>query len=377
MILVPPCPAASQAAGFFLPNGADHTILSKNPESENGMLYFESDYMQGAHPAVLEALVKTNMEPMSGYGADRFTASAAEKLREACACPGAEIFFTVGGTQTNRTVIDTMLAPYEGVAAAVTGHIATHEAGAIEAGGHKVLPLPHHYGKLDAGELRTMLETFHADANREHMVFPGMVYISHPTEYGTLYSRAELTAVAGVCRDYGIPLYLDGARLGYGLMCPGADVTLPDIAALCDVFYIGGTKVGALCGEALVFTKGNMPPHFQGQAKQHGALLAKGRLVSVQFDALFTDGLYFHIGAHAAEMAARLRSVLREKGCRFFLDSPTNQQFVILENDRLAALAEKVVFSRFEPYDRDRTVVRFAVSWATTPEDIDGLAALL
>ena len=341
------------------------------------MLFFESDYMEGAHPAVLKALADTNLEPMSGYGADRFTASAAEKLRAACACPQADVFFLVGGTQTNAVVIDTMLAPWQGVVAAVSGHIAVHEAGAIEAGGHKVLTLPHHDGRIDAGELRRFLAAFHADANREHMVFPGMVYISHPTEYGTLYSKKELCDISAVCREYGIPLFMDGARLGYGLMSREADLTLPDVAALCDVFYIGGTKVGALCGEAVVFTRGNMPPHFQGQAKRHGALLAKGRLVSVQFDALFTDDLYFTISRHAIDMAERLRSVLEQKGYTFFLRSPTNQQFVIMENDRLPALAEKVFFSRFEPYDETHTVIRFVTGWATRPEDIEALAQIL
>ena len=341
------------------------------------MLYFESDYMHGAHPRVLEALVRTNMEPMSGYGADPYTASAAEKILDTCQCPEGQVYFVTGGTQTNQLVIDTMLSPWEGAVAAATGHIAVHEAGAIESCGHKVITLPHHRGKLDAAELEAYIGAFFADANHEHMVFPGLVYISHPTEYGTLYTKDQLTALSRVCRARGIPLFLDGARLGYGLMSPDTDVTLPDIARLCDVFYIGGTKVGALCGEAIVFTHGNMPPHFQGQSKRHGALLAKGRLVSVQFDALFTDGLYFSLSRHAIEMAGQLKAVLKDKGLPFFLDSPTNQQFVIMENDALPALAENVVFSRFEPYDENRTVVRFATSWATRPEDIAALAELL
>ncbi len=341
------------------------------------MLHFESDYIQGAHPAVMQALSDSNMEPQSGYGADRFTEAAKEKIRAACACPDAEIFLLVGGTQTNRTVIDTMLAPWQGAVAAVTGHIAVHEAGAIEAGGHKVLTLPTHSGKITSGELKSYIDTFYSDANHEHMVFPGLVYVSHPTEYGTLYTKQELSDIAAICRERKIPLFLDGARLGYGLMSRDTDLTLPDIADLCDVFYIGGTKVGALCGEAVVFTKRNMPPHFINQAKAHGALLAKGRLLGVQFDALFTDGLYFEIARHAIGMAEKLKALLRDKGCTFFLDSPTNQQFVILENDKLPALAEKVVFSEFEPYDETRTVVRFATSWATKPEDIDALADIL
>ena len=341
------------------------------------MLYFESDYMHGAHPKVIEALVRSNLEPMSGYGEDPYTRSAAEKIRTACQCPEAEIYFFTGGTQANSTVIGTMLQPWQGAVAAATGHIAVHEAGAIEAGGHKVIALPAHDGKLDAGELRSYIDAFWSDANHEHMVFPGLVYISHPTEYGTLYTKRELTDLSAVCRERGIPLFLDGARLGYGLMSPDTDIALPDIAALCDVFYVGGTKVGALCGEAAVFTGGSMPPHFQGQAKRHGALLAKGRLVSVQFDALFTDGLYFELSRHAMDMARSLKAVLRDKGLRFYIDSPTNQQFVVMENDALPALAEKVVFSRFEPYDASHTVVRFVTSWATRPEDIDALAELL
>lgn len=341
------------------------------------MLHFESDYIQGAHPAVMQALIDSNMEPQSGYGADRFTEAAKEKIRAACACPDAEIFLLVGGTQTNRTVIDTMLAPWQGAVAAVTGHIAVHEAGAIEAGGHKVLTLPTHSGKITSGELKSYIDTFYSDANHEHMVFPGLVYVSHPTEYGTLYTKQELSDIAAICRERKIPLFLDGARLGYGLMSRDTDLTLPDIADLCDVFYIGGTKVGALCGEAVVFTKRNMPPHFINQAKAHGALLAKGRLLGVQFDALFTDRLYFEIARHAIGMAEKLKALLRDKGCTFFLDSPTNQQFVILENDKLPALAEKVVFSEFEPYDETHTVVRFATSWATKPEDIDALADIL
>lgn len=341
------------------------------------MLYLENDYGHGAHPAILAALTETNLEPAAGYGADRFCASAADNIRTACGCPEAEVFFLTGGTQTNAVVIGAMLAPWQGVIAAETGHIAVHEAGAIEAGGHKILPLPHHDGKLDAGELRTWLDTFYADANRDHMVFPGMVYVSHPTEYGTIYSRDELAAISALCRARGIPLFLDGARLGCGLAARGADLSILDIAALCDVFYIGGTKMGALCGEAVVFPRKNTPPHFLTTVKRQGALLAKGRLLGVQFDALFTDGLYLQIGRHAVAMAEKLKTVLREKGCSFFLDSPTNQQFVILENDRLDALAEKVAFSRFQPFDETHTVVRFATGWATRPEDIDSLAEIL
>ena len=341
------------------------------------MVSFESDYVAGAHPKVLERLVATNLEQLSGYGGDRYCESAKEKIRVACGCPEADIHFIVGGTQTNMIVISSMLRPYEGVIAAKTGHVAVHEAGAIECSGHKVLEVPEREGKIEPAVLAQYLQTFYADGNHDHMVFPGMVYISHPTEYGTLYTKAELEAISGICKKYHIPLFLDGARLGYGLMSRQTDVTLADIARLCDVFYIGGTKVGALCGEAVVFPWNNAPAHFTTMVKQKGALLAKGRLLGVQFDALFTDDLYFTISAHAIEMAERLKAVLHAKGCRFQLESPTNQQFVILENARMEELRQQVAFSFWEQYDETHTVVRFATSWSTTEEDMKALEKAL
>lgn len=341
------------------------------------MLSFESDYMEGAHERILQRLIETNMEKLSGYGGDRYCEQAKLKIRECCECAEADIYFLVGGTQTNQLIIDSLLKSYEGVLAASTGHVNTHEAGAIEFTGHKVLGLPHTCGKIEADSLKNYLQIYYADANYEHMVFPGMVYISHPTEYGTLYSKQELADISSVCRDYKIPLYLDGARLGYGLMSKSTDLTLPDIAKFCDIFYIGGTKVGALCGEAVVFTKNNAPKHFLTLMKQHGALLAKGRLLGLQFDTLFTDGLYFEISRHAIEMAELLKKVFQEKAYRFFLESPTNQQFVVLENQKMAQLKEKVLFSFWEKADDDHTVVRFATSWATKKEDIEELAAIL
>lgn len=326
---------------------------------------------------MLKRLAETNMEPQPGYGNDRYCESAKEKIRAACQCPEAEIFFLVGGTQTNRIIIDSMINSYEGVIAAETGHVNGHEAGAIEASGHKVLTLPQNGGKLDAAEIRQYLQDFYRDENHDHMVFPGMVYISHPTEYGTLYSRAELEALSQVCREYQIPLFLDGARLGYGLMSYETDVTLPDVARLCDVFYIGGTKVGALCGEAVVFPHKNMPPHFLTTVKQNGALLAKGRLLGVQFDELFTDDLYWKISRHAIDMAKLMRKGFHQKNCRFYLESPTNQQFVILENEQMKELQKKVRFCFWEKADETHTVVRFATSWATTPEEIEELMKLL
>ena len=341
------------------------------------MLSFENDYGTGAHPALLRALAETNLEPQPGYGEDEYCRRAAEKIRTACGAPEASVRFLVGGTQTNQVVIAALLRSYEGVLSAVTGHVNGHEAGAIEYSGHKVLTLPQHLGKIDAGELRAWLETYFTDEASEHMVRPGMVYLSHPTEYGTLYTRAELEAIAAVCREYRLPLFLDGARLGYGLMSRAAELTLPDIASLCDVFYIGGTKCGALCGEAVVFPKGNAPEHFTSIIKQHGALLAKGRLLGVQFDALFTEGLYFEAAKNAIDKAERLKELFREKGYAFFLDSPTNQQFVLVPDETVKKLEGKVRFSIWEKPDTEHTVLRFCTSWATTDEDIDRLAQLL
>lgn len=338
------------------------------------MISFESDYITGAHPVLLKRLAETNLEILSGYGNDPYCESACQKIRTACASPEADIFFLVGGTQTNSVIISSMLQEYEGVLSAQTGHVSTHEAGAIESTGHKVLTLPQTSGKVQAKALKQYLQQFYQDANHEHMVFPGMLYISHPTEYGTLYSKQELQDLSHICKSYDIPLFLDGARLGYGLMSHDTDVSLSDIAALCDVFYIGGTKVGALCGEAVVFPKRNMPKHFLTIAKRHGALLAKGRLLGVQFDALFTDDLYFEISRHAINMAEQLKQIFKEKGIPFYLESPTNQQFVILENGQLNKLKRSVGFSFWEKLDEDHTIVRFATSWSTTQNDLDALA---
>lgn len=341
------------------------------------MISFENDYIAGAHPCILQRFVETNMESLTGYGADGYCESAKEKIKKACECQDAQVEFLVGGTQTNAIVISTMLHDYEGVIAASTGHISTHEAGAIEFTGHEVLEISGKNGKIDADALKVFIDNFYADANHEHMVFPGMVYISHPTEYGTLYTKNELKNISEVCHSYDIPLYLDGARLGYGLMSRESDLTLPDIAQLCDVFYIGGTKVGALCGEAVVFTKNNKPKYFMTSVKKRGALLAKGRLLGIQFDTLFTDQLYFEISRHAIEMAEKLKNLFHEKGFHFYLESPTNQQFIILENTRMKKLREKVRFSFWEKYDENHTVVRFATSWSTTEEDINTLKNLL
>ena len=341
------------------------------------MLSFESDYTIGAHEKILNRMQEINMVQQKGYGTDKICESAKEKIRKACGCEEAQVYFLVGGTQTNSIVISTMLERYEGVVAAQTGHVSLHEAGAIEYTGHKVQEIPGYDGKIDVRELSGFLKTFWEDGNHEHMVFPGMVYISHPTEYGTLYSLKELKEISQVCRKYDIPLYMDGARLGYGLMSADTDVSLPDIARYCDAFYIGGTKVGALFGEAVVFTKKNMPKFFMTMVKQQGALLAKGWLLGLQFDTLFTNNLYYEISKNAIDMAELLKEGFRKKGYKFFIDSPTNQQFIIMENEVMERLRSKVAFSFWEKYDENHTIVRFATSWATKREDVEKVISLL
>ena len=334
------------------------------------MVSFSSDYITGAHPDILKRLEETNMEALPGYGSDRYCESAKEKIREACGLPDAEVEFIVGGTETNQVVISTMLDDSEGVVAADTAHINTHEAGAIEFTGHKVMPVPEKEGKISAEDVDQLIAKFYGDANHDHMVFPGMVYISYPTEYGTLYSKKELEDLSSVCRKYDIPLYMDGARLAYGLASKACDLTLPEIAELCDVFYIGGTKCGALLGEAVVFTKGNRPPRFLTSKKKRGALLAKGRLLGIQFDTLFTDDLYGRIGRYAIGMADKLEEIFRDRGYEFFLETPTNQKFIVLTNEEAEKLAEKVEYGFWEQPDDDHTVIRLATSWSTTEEDL-------
>ena len=340
------------------------------------MLHFECDYTTGACEEILDRLVETNRVSQSGYGADEYTLSAKEKVKTACNKPNADVFFLVGGTQTNLTVISALLAPCEGVISANSGHINVHEAGAIEGTGHKVLTVPGKEGKILADTLKKYLVEFYQDRTYTHMTIPGMVYISYPTEYGTLYSKKELTELKSVCEQYSIPLFLDGARLGYGL-ASDSDMTLEDIANLTDVFYIGGTKVGALCGEAIVFPRGNAPTHFFTHIKQRGALLSKGRLLGIQFDTLFSNGLYFKISEHAIRMADKLRKDLTEKGYRFFIPTVTNQIFVILENTFMNKLKENVCFDVWETFDEKNTVIRFATSWSTTDDELQQLINLL
>lgn len=341
------------------------------------MLSFESDYTEGAHEAILHRLMETNLEQTPGYGLDKYSESAKDRIREAFGIPEAKVFFLVGGTQTNSTVIASMLHDYQGVVAVETGHIGVHESGAVEFTGHKVLTLPHHDGKMTAEDLRAYLEAFYADGTYEHMVIPGMVYISFPTEFGTIYSKTELAALHRVCKDYSLPLFVDGARLGYGLMSEANDIDPKELPELCDVFYVGGTKVGALFGEAVVFTGGNAPAHFFTTIKQHGALMAKGRLLGLQFDTIFTDGLYFRIAAHADRMAALLKGIFLEKGYKIYIDSPTNQQFFVMSRQKAKELHGKVRFEDWCPVDEDNIAVRFVTSWATTEENVLALKEII
>ena len=341
------------------------------------MYRFQCDYTEGAHPAIMQRMVETNMEQTDGYGLDPYCDSARQKIKDLCECQDADVHFLVGGTQTNTTVISAALRPYQGAVAAVSGHINVHETGAIEATGHKVLPLPSGDGKISAVQVDEMCHAHFTDGSQEHMVQPGMVYISHPTENGTLYTKKELMDLYEVCKKYDMLLFLDGARLGYGLMAETNDITLTDLAKYTDVFYIGGTKVGALFGEAVVITNEALKKDFRYMIKQNGGMLAKGRLLGVQFDTLFTDDLYTRISKNAIETAMKLKRALQEKGYQLFLDSPTNQQFVVLENKKKEELGKEVQFDFWEKYDEDHTVIRFATSWGTKMEDIDALIELL
>lgn len=341
------------------------------------MLHFDCDYMEGAHPLIMEKLLQTNMEQTPGYGYDSYCKSAKEKIRKFCNLSDADIYFLVGGTQTNAVVIDGVLKSYEGVLAAETGHINVHESGAIETGGHKVLVLTQTNGKVKAKDVDHYITSFYNDPTYEHMVAPGMLYISYPTEYGTLYSRKELEELSNVCHKHHIPLFIDGARLGYGLASYTADMNMADIAQLCDIFYIGGTKVGALFGEAVVVTNKDLLKNFFPVIKQHGALLAKGRLLGIQFDTLFTDNLYLKIARHAIDMAEILKKGFRQKGYQFYIDSPTNQQFLILENNKIEELRKNATFETWGTMDENHSIVRFATSWATREDDIEKLINFL
>ena len=338
---------------------------------EDKRLNFESDYTQGCHESILDALVRTNLDVSSGYGTDEVTGHARALIREACGAPEAAVHFLVGGTQANACVIDALLGDCEGVVAADTGHIATHEAGAIERGGHKVMTLGGKDGKLGAEQVDAYLHTFETDGNRDHMVAPRMVYVSQPTEYGTLYSLDELEALSRVCRAHGVLLYVDGARLAYALAAPENDVRLPDLARLTDAFYIGGTKCGALFGEAVVFPDPTLAPRFFTISKAHGALLAKGRILGLQFEALFTDGLYERIGKDAIRFATAIREALDEAQIPQALVSPTNQVFPVFSNEQADAFGQVLDLSFWERLDATHVVMRLATSWATTERECE------
>lgn len=337
------------------------------------MILFNSDYTEGAHPRLMERLMETNLEQTVGYGEDAYCEEAREAIRRVCEAPNADVHFLVGGTQTNFTVISLALRSYQGVICADTGHINVHETGAVEATGHKVLALPGTDGKITAEQVKEAYALHWSDESREHIVQPKMVYISHPTELGTLYTKTELQALHDVCKECGLYLFLDGARLGYGLMAPGTDVTLPDIAALCDVFYIGGTKVGALFGEAVVICNPELKNDFRYGVKQHGGMLAKGRLLGVQFLELFKDGLYFEIAKHAIDMAMLLKNELTKKGYHFYMDSVTNQQFIIIDDKKLEEIRKKYGVTYQMRCDDTHSVIRLCTSWATREEDVKAL----
>lgn len=338
------------------------------------MIRFECDYGEGAHPAILQKLLETNMEQTPGYGEDLYCQRAAERIKELCQAPEAQVHFLVGGTQANTTVIGSILRPHQGVIAAQTAHINVHETGAIEATGHKVLTVESTDGKVRPEQIQAIYDAHWQDCSHEHMVQPGMVYISQSTENGTIYTLAELEALSAVCRRLALPLFMDGARLGFALAAV-SDMTLADIARFCDVFYIGGTKLGALFGEAVVIMNPSLQKDFRYAIKQRGGMLAKGRLLGLQFEVLFNDGLYEQISRHGVQQAMRIKDAFIAAGCPFRYDSPSNQQFPILTEAQLAKLAEQYAYSFIEKLSDGRSVVRFCTSWATKESDVDRLVA--
>lgn len=340
------------------------------------MLYFINDYSEGAAAEILDKMLESNLSKQSGYGSDEFCLSAKEKIKKAINAD-AEIFFVSGGTQANKIVIASILKNYEGVIAADTGHISVHEAGAIENTGHKVLGLKSKNGKIDADAIRKFCSEFYADVNHEHMVYPGMVYLSQPTEYGSIYSKKELESISEICKEYKMPLFIDGARLAYALGSCECDTDLADIARLCDIFYIGGTKCGALIGEAIVFTNKELCKHFFTNMKLFGGVLAKGRLLGIQFDTLFTDDLYKRLGKSGVDAAMKIKKALLQKGYELYIDSPTNQQFIVVDDALRERLSKDVAFGFMETLENGKHVIRFCTSWATKDEDVERLIAVL
>lgn len=341
------------------------------------MIQFQCDYNEGAHPLIMERLMSTNMEQTVGYGEDLYCEEARQLIKQACKCSSADVHFLVGGTQANTTVISHLLRPYQGVLATVSGHINVHETGAIESTGHKVLALPTADGKITANQIEEAMQAHLQEDGPEHMVQPGMVYLSFPTEIGTIYSHEELKSIRRMCDKYNLPLFVDGARLGYGLCSPACDITLPQLVELVDVFYIGGTKVGALFGEAVVIINEALKKDFRYSIKQHGGMLAKGRLLGLQFSTLFTDNLYFDISQHAIDEAMRIKAALQTKGVDFLIDSPTNQQFPIFSKEQLATLTDDFMFSVWQQMEDGRIAVRICTSWATRRENVDSLIATI
>lgn len=337
------------------------------------MIQFQCDYNEGAHPLIIKRLTETNMEQTVGYGEDPHCEEARRLIKQACQSDNADVHFLVGGTQANTTVIAHILRPYQGVLAATSGHINVHETGAIESTGHKVLAIPTEDGKLTAKQIDEAMQAHIHEDGPEHMVQPGMVYLSFPTEIGTIYSHDELKAIRTVCNKYDLPLFVDGARLGYGLCSPECDLTLPQLAQLADVFYIGGTKVGALFGEAVVIMNEALKRDFRYSIKQHGGMLAKGRLLGLQFATLFTGNLYFDIAQHAIDEAMRIKAALQAKGIGFLIDSPTNQQFPIFTDTQIATLSEHFMLSLWQRIDEEHTAMRICTSWATKSESTDAL----
>lgn len=333
--------------------------------------------MEGCHPEILDALIQTNMESTPGYGTDAYTKEAKKEILEACGIPNGEVYFLVGGTQTNAVVIDAVLPSYMGALCAKSGHINVHEAGAIEFTRHKVLPIDGQDGKIQASQIEAYMKNFRADLNFDHTVFPGMVYLSQPTEYGTLYSKEELVAIRKVCDAYDLVLYIDGARLAYALQSPSNDVSLKDLGELCDVFYIGGTKCGSLFGEAVVFRKNNFVPNFFTIIKQHGALLSKGRLLGIQFHTFFKDGLYERVGASAITYAGMIKAKLKECGYEVLMDSPTNQIFFVASHKQMVFFEEYTEFGYMEEYDENSSIIRFCTSWATSKEATEALLQII
>ena len=341
------------------------------------MIHFESDYLEGCCPQILEALRETNLEQTLGYGEDPHCARAADRIRDVFGCPDAEVHFLVGGTQTNATVIASQLRPHQGVVCAASGHINVHETGAVEQSGHKILALPATDGKISAAQVRALLEAHQRDFSREHTVQPGMVYISFPTELGTDYTKKELQDLHAVCREWEIPLFVDGARLGYGLEAAGVDILPRDLARLCDIFYVGGTKQGALFGEAVVFTRSALAEDFRYLIKQHGGMLAKGRLLGIQFETLMNEGLYFKLARRADRLADRIRAAFARKRIPFLVENTTNQIFPILEIDAIDRLAAEFGVERWQQVDTERAAVRFCTSWATAESAVEALEAYI